>query len=124
MLAKRLVGGVDPLESFFRLETLVLVVLKPIGMPELGRSPIRLVNRRLRVRRVPRFRGSWNAEGKLCRRTPFATSLTRRQRIEIPAQFVQQLLSFVPLLLQALNNVHRSLGRKAGIVQLTVRSWR
>ena len=48
VLAKGLVGGVNALESLFRFESLAVVALKPVGMPELRRRPIRLVERRLR----------------------------------------------------------------------------
>ncbi len=52
VLAKCLVGRVNALESLFRFQSLGLVALKSVGMPELRRRAIRLVQRRLRLRRM------------------------------------------------------------------------
>ena len=52
VLAQRKIGGVNALESVFCFEPLVLVAFKAIRVPKLGRSPIRLVKRRFRLRSV------------------------------------------------------------------------
>ncbi len=121
VLAKRLVGRMNTLEPLFRLSALLQVAFKFIRMPELGRRPICPVNCRFRLRRLhdSKDSGMLKANSAYARHS-LASPYPGGRESRSLRSLSSSCCALVSLLLQPLNNVRRSLGRKSRIVELPI----